>query len=497
MKTTTQNIRFDSSHPPSTKRAGPSVTLSAVLALSLAALFLGTNSAAAGERGEFSRHNWDRGNRRQSDEFLTTVAYVEQFYPLWFTYEQSLLATTIDATNRLVGPETISPIYQTVVAINDDTLYASSFLDLSHEPVILTIPHTTVTYSILNLDPYGSISATNIVAGTPGTNALIGPGWSGLLPAGVTPIMMPLNASALLFRADRHSGPTNMTAEAREFRKTLRLATLSDYNIDPTTNATAVVPEYVFATPFKLAANALVAVAPIEFLKQLQKAVASPRTPPFSPYEQILSDAFDNFFGDGEFNRPSERRDFADGTRAAHAEIVHSYLSHTDRHGWINFTNIGDWGDRVIERSAITEYIQYGNGHQTAAYYHTFTDEKGAALNGNDPKGYALTFPANDLPQAKRFWSVTAYTPDAIELVPNPAEKYLVASYTRGLETNADGSISIYMSQELPAGVPKANWLPVPPGPFNIMLRFYGPEGKVAAATYLPPAIRRSRRNHN
>jgi hypothetical protein len=58
----------------------------------------------------------------QSAAYVTTAAYVTQFYPLWFTYYQYQVATH----NRLVGPTKISPLYQIVVAINDDTLYASS-----------------------------------------------------------------------------------------------------------------------------------------------------------------------------------------------------------------------------------------------------------------------------------------------------------------------------------------------------------------------------------
>ena len=79
--------------------------------------------------------------------------------------------------------------------------------------------------------------------------------------------------------------------------------------------------------------------------------------------------------------------------------------------------------------------------------------------------------------------------PQAVELVPNAANKYLVASYTPGLQKNADGSISIYMARQLPAGVPAANWLPIPPRRFNVMLRDYGPLGSVLDGTYVPPGI--------
>jgi hypothetical protein len=166
-------------------------------------------------------------------------------------------------------------------------------------------------------------------------------------------------------------------------------------------------------------------------------------------------------------------------------------LGHTGPTTWIHFTNIGDWGKNVVERSSITEFIQYGNGISTAAYYHTFKDAKGAPLHGSHGQAYVLTFPADRIPEAKRFWSLTAYTPEAIELIPNSADTYHVASYTPGLEKNADGSISIYLSAELPTGVPKANWLPVGKRPFNVMLRVYGPEGSVEQDRYLPPAIER------
>jgi hypothetical protein len=220
-------------------------------------------------------------------------------------------------------------------------------------------------------------------------------------------------------------------------------------------------------------------------LKELQTAVASSNTPQMSPAVQALSDRFNSLFGDGSSN-PSE---FSAGARAAHELILDRYLTHTGSTNWITFTNIGDWGDHVVERSAITEFIQYGNGHSTAAYFHAFKDATGAPLDGNNSAGYILTFTAGQIPQAQRFWSVTAYTPGSIELIDNSANKYEVASYEPGLQTDSDGSISIYMARELPAGVPTANWLPIPSGRFNVMLRVYGPEGSIADNTYVPPGI--------
>jgi hypothetical protein len=174
---------------------------------------------------------------------------------------------------------------------------------------------------------------------------------------------------------------------------------------------------------------------------------------------------------------------------------VDRYQTHTGPTNWVHFCNIGTWdgGTQIFDRSAITEFCQYCNGISTAAYYHAFKDAAGQSLSGSDGRVYKLTFRKNQIPQAKRFWSITAYTPNTVELIRNPARKYLVASYTPGLMYNADGSLPIYMSTVRPPDVPSANWLPVSPGPFNVALRIYGPEGDVGDdygnGAYLPPGI--------
>ena len=50
-----------------------------------------------------------------------------------------------------------------------------------------------------------------------------------------------------------------------------------------------------------------------------------------------------------------------------------------------------------------------------------------------------------------------------------------VASYTPGLVTAQDGSVSIVIGGGQAKGIPQAIWLPIPNGPFSLMLRAYGP----------------------
>lgn len=441
---------------------------------------------------------------KAQDAFTTTRDYVSQFYPLWFTYYQTSLGTP----NRMVGPNKISPIYHYVVAINNDTVYASSFLDLSMEPVILTIPSTPVNYSVLTLDRYCDIFHSELPANTPGTYALYGPGFDpNNLPITVTPVPLPFNYMALIFRADRfklvNGVEQDVTTEADTFRRGMSTMPLCAYLSRscpagvPLGGPTKIVPEIEFALPFKTIADNLIALDSIAFLRQLQRAVDSPKTPTMSQEVQTLSTTFTALFASMTAKNRSE---FARGARAAHHLIINQYLSNRNDTSWITYENIGHWcpndfcvnpepgSSLAVQRSSITEFIQYANDHEAAAYFHAFKDRDGSPLNGTDPNGYVLTFSAQEIPATKRFWSLTAYTPEAIELVPNSANKYLVASYTNP-KKNRDGSISIYLARELPPGVNMANWLPIPPGPFNVMLRDYGPLGSVLDGTYVPPGI--------
>jgi hypothetical protein len=417
------------------------------------------------------------------DAYATALAYVTTFYPRWFTHIQSSFADC----NQLVGPDHISPIYHVVVAINDDTLYVTTFVCVQDQPTIVTVPATKDNYSVLQLDGFGDIFAA-IPNLQPGVYGLIGPGWVGDLPPEVIRIPVPYNISELIFRADKFSpSGQDMTEEAELFRRSLHAASLSDYEANHNAGAAKIVAEAEFAAPIKQTADQLVATDAIAFLTQLQTAVQDPSTQPLTPSEQTLSNDFNALFINHDLDPY-----FIAGAQAAHAALDADYLTHLlAGTTWITFTNIGYWDTTpqgYLDRSAITEYLQYGNNRSTAGYYQTFLDGNGRPLDGS--KGsYILTFPKGGQPETNRFWSLTAYLPDSIELVPNAVNKYVVGSYTPGLVTNADGSVSIFMSAVQPTAVPGANWLPVPKGPFNVMLRDYGAAGTVVDNSYIPPAV--------
>ncbi len=167
---------------------------------------------------------------KAQDAFTTTQDYVSQFYPLWFTYYQ----TSFGSPNNLAGPNRISPIYHYVVAINDDTIYASSFLDLSKEPVVLTLPSTPANYSVLTLDRYNDIFHSALPANKAGTYVLYGPGFNpDRLPLTLARVPLPFNYMTLIFRADKFKLVDNveqdLTSEADTFRRNMTMVPLCAY----------------------------------------------------------------------------------------------------------------------------------------------------------------------------------------------------------------------------------------------------------------------------
>src|SRR5262249_48589805 len=99
-----------------------------------------------------------------------------------------------------------------VIRPNADTLYSTSWLDLSKEPVLLHVPDTHERYYVMQIMDAWSETIAAPGKRTTGTAegwfAIVGPGWKGTLPAGMRAIASPTNTVWLLGRTQ-----TNGTAD--------------------------------------------------------------------------------------------------------------------------------------------------------------------------------------------------------------------------------------------------------------------------------------------
>lgn len=100
-------------------------------------------------------------------------------------------------------------------------------------------------------------------------------------------------------------------------------------------------------------------------------------------------------------------------------------------------------------------------------------DAAGTWLDGG--KDYKLTVAAK-VP-AKQFWSALVHDVETGAWFTDlPINKEGVASFTKALKKNRDGSIDVYFGPKAPKGK-KTNWLPTVPGKkFFLIFRFYRPE---------------------
>ncbi|HET8775284.1 MAG TPA: DUF1214 domain-containing protein, partial [Thermoanaerobaculia bacterium] len=383
------------------------------------------------------------------------------------------------------------------VAINDDTIYAEAFLDVSNGPVILTIPPYQNRYSILQLDVYGNIFSTVLSANPPSGGGIYGfveRGSYDQLPEGVIRVELPYAFTTIAIRIDKYSSTNeNHIAAANEFRSSLRMQTLADYDPSGDSGKTLVLPLFLFSPSVKLMADEGLAKWPEAFLTTLQEAMAAPATQPITADDRALMQRFDTLFAVAKSvvdHDSGPLTAIIRGAQAAQAAIINRWQSHRGPTNWIHFDNVGHWGTNYLDRAALTEYIQVGNDRKAAYYANAFVDASGLPLDGGS-FAYTITFAKDALPEYQRFWSMTAYTPESIELVPNALDKYVVASYTPDLVTAEDGSVTIYVQAEQPKGN-TANWLPVPKGHFSLLFRVYGPLGSALAGTYVPPKIHRT-----
>ena len=134
--------------------------------------------------------------------------------------------------NQLVNAQTFPDAsFKDVVRANVDTLYSSAWLDLSKEPMVLSVPDTHGRYYLMPmLDAWTNVFASpgKRTTGTKAGNFVItGPGWTGTLPTGVKEIKAPTNLVWMIGRTQT-DGPKDYAA-VHAIQKDYRLVPLSAF----------------------------------------------------------------------------------------------------------------------------------------------------------------------------------------------------------------------------------------------------------------------------
>lgn len=383
-----------------------------------------------------------------------------------------------------------------VVRFNFDTLYSFAWLDLSQEPVILSVPDTQGRYYLLPmLDMWTDVFAVvgSRTTGTKASNyAIVSPGWHGTLPEGVTQIVAPTSTLWILGRTQTN-GPSDY-ANVHKIQDGYKLTPLSKWEAQgekdytPPTNVPTD-PTIDNATPPLVQVNQLDGVAMLTRLADLMT-----KHPPHPNDYPILFRL--RAFGI-ELGKPFDAQLLDPETieiinRAAKDALIEMPAAMRKAGAFINGWNIGTetmgtYGTSYKRRAFVALGGLGCNLPEDAVYPTAFVDGEGHPLSGANQ--YVLHFEKGKTPPANAFWSITMYDKEGFQ-VPNPIDRFAIGDRDN-LTFNPDGSLDLYVQAESPGKDKETNWLPAPQGLFEPTMRLYSPRPEVLDLTWAPPPFKK------
>jgi hypothetical protein len=382
--------------------------------------------------------------------------------------------------------------FTTVVSPNADTLYSFAFLDVSQEPIVLSVPEMGNRYYLMQmLDGWTNVFAapgTRTTGSAKGDFAVTGPLWKGTLPAGVKEIKSPTSMVWIIGRTQTN-GKGDFAA-VNDIQNKYKLTPLSSFGksytvpenvpVDPSVDMKAAPVDQVNkmdAATFFTRLNALMksnppAPADAEAIKRFaQIGVAPGKSFDLQGMDSSITQQIVGGVRDGLTRISSE-------ARKSHGK---------NSGGWEFMLNVGRYGTDYLWRAVVALIGLGANIPEDAIYPRSTKDADGKLLNGANQ--YVVHFPKGQLPPVGAFWSITMYN-DRQFFVPNPIDRYAIGDRDK-LTFNADGSLTLYLQNESPGKDKESNWLPAPEESFNLLMRLYWPKKEILDGVWNPPKIER------
>ncbi len=471
-----------------------------VLTIAVTMVLLVCSSAAWSQQEGFL------GHIREFEARETAIEGYIFGYPLVTMEMTRRVMTNVSAPERTRAPmgqlvrmrKYPDATFKDVTAPNADTLYTTTWLDVSKEPWILSVPDMAGRYFLFPmLDGWTDVFQVpgKRTTGTGAqTYAITGPGWSGTLPAGVKQYKSPTAIVWVLGRIYCTGTPEDYAA-VHAVQDQVSVVPLSAYGQAYTPPAGVVDPKIDMKTSVRDQVNALDGVAYFTLLAQLMKT-----NPPAAADAPMLAKlAKIGIVPGGDFDAAKLDPAVVDGINAAPKPAQHKIMAwmkegilsrdFTLEDGWFFTTKTGVYGTSYRQRALITAIGLGANRPQDAIYPTSEGPDIFQSYSG--AKKYVMHFKKGELPPVKGFWSLTMYDA-AYFFVPNALNRQNLSQRDK-LKTNPDGSVDLYIQHESPGPEKEANWLPAPADRFILMLRLYWPNEKspsILNRTWKIPRVR-------
>jgi hypothetical protein len=373
-----------------------------------------------------------------------------------------------------------------VVSPNADTLYSTSWLDLSAEPIVLSVPPVGDRYYLMPiLDAWTNVFAspgTRTTGDGRGSFAITGPQWTGNLPPGLRQIKAP-TAMAWMIGRTQTNGSVDY-AEVRALQDGYQLIPLSSWG-----------KPYALPAPAPVDPNADTKTSPVEQVARMDTVTYFNRlnmlmkdNPPAAGDADALALFAAIGIAPGKAFDAAMAKGLEHATRAGQEALLkEAKKGHGPSvNGWDVMPAVtGKFGTEYGVRAAVALIGLGANLPEDAVYPRATADGSGAPLTGANR--YTIRFPKGQFPPVHAFWSLTMYNAKQA-FIQNPINRYAIGDRDQ-LHVEVDGSLTIYLQHDSPGRDKECNWLPAPTGSFNVIMRLYWPSKEILNGTWKMPAI--------
>jgi hypothetical protein len=444
-----------------------------------------------------------RSTRSESEVLNVAMEAYTYFYPL-----VSMEITRRVSTNAPVGEEIgRGPMnsvvnmrafpdanFKDVVRPNFDTLYSVIWIDVSQEPMVLSVGDTNGRYYLLPLlDMWSNVIASpgKRTSGTTARSfAIVKQGWSGTLPPGLDVITSPTSILWMIGRTQTNGPSDYVTVNA--IQDSIELNKLSDWIKGQKSNV-----DFTFdpSIDMKTAPLEQVNNMPAGQFLQLASELVKNNPPQLTDWSIIERLKKIGFVVGQTYDLSAQSVEMQNavalGAKQALANMVQKIPTIAKVvNGWqMNTDTMGVYGNFYLKRAIVAMVGLGANQPEDAIYPMVVADADGDVITGD--KNYVLHFEKSELPPVGAFWSVTMYDEQGFP-VPNEINRYAIGDRD-ALNYNADGSLDIYIQNKNPGGSKTANWLPGPAtGKTGITMRLYAPMPQAIDGRWNPPAIKKN-----
>jgi hypothetical protein len=414
---------------------------------------------------------------RGVETFLTTMSGASMYM-----MRQGQLDVGAGTHDSVIVTEQLMDSHSLYLTPNTESVYIGTFLDLSDGPVVVESPPNTL--GMVNDAFYRYVADLGNAGpdrGQGGSYLFVPPGYDGDTPEAYYTFESPTYSNLIFWRGFLVDGDPKPAVDlAKEHIRIYPLASPEDRDQIGFVNITGVSHNTIHANNVEYfdEVNVIIDEEPAAAfspeLLGLLAAIGIEKGKPFTPDERMQaileeSAAVGTATARALSFRPRDPRAYFYEDSAWFTAFVggsHEFLTESgarDLEGRTTF----HFPYTGVTPAMSFEMVGIGSQYAVAA-----VDADDNYLDGS--RNYSLTLPAG-IP-AKDFWSFVVYDPQTRSMLQTPRTNYpSIGSQGGQINTNADGSTTIWFAPEAPEG-DNLNWVQTVPGKgWFTILRLYGP----------------------